>query len=146
MISLDELMTPQPFTLRPDDSAEDARLLMVQKGIRHIPILDDQGQLVGLVTHGDLLKISGHSLGDKSHQNEDRSIAIGNFMTTDVSVVDPSESLRGAALHLQRHAHGCLPVVRDGELLGIITDSDYVGIAINLLEQMEEAEPDEDLL
>ena len=56
--------------------------------------------------------------------------------------VDRSD-LRQAALYLQKHDYGCLPVVTDGELAGIVTDNDFIGVAINLLEQMEYTEPDE---
>jgi CBS domain-containing protein len=42
---------------------------------------------------------------------------------------------------MQKHKHGCLPILRGRQLVGIITDTDYVAIAINLLEQLEEVEP-----
>jgi CBS domain-containing membrane protein len=45
--------------------------------------------------------------------------------------------LRTAAIYMQSHKYGCLPVVSDGRLAGIITDSDFVAIAINLVEQAE---------
>ena len=53
-------------------------------------------------------------------------------------------SLRQAALFLERHKIGCLPVVTNGKLKGIITDTDFVGVAINLLEQIEDTEPVEE--
>jgi CBS domain-containing protein len=51
--------------------------------------------------------------------------------------------MREAALYLQRHKYGCLPVVNDGKLKGIVTDSDFVAVAINLLEQWELSQPEE---
>ena len=54
------------------------------------------------------------------------------------------DSLRQAALFLQSHKYGCLPVVAGERLVGIITDSDFISIAINLLEQVELAEEAED--
>ena len=56
----------------------------------------------------------------------------------------PSSSLRQAALFIEKHQIGCLPIVTDGILRGIITDTDFVGVAINLLEQLEESEPFDD--
>ena len=50
-------------------------------------------------------------------------------------------NLRQAALRLQEYRYGCLPVVAKGKLIGIITDSDFVAVAINLLEQLEDTEP-----
>jgi len=65
-------------------------------------------------------------------------------MSTPVQIAEESTSLRGAALHLLKHKVGCLPVLRKSRLVGIITDSDFVAIAVNLMEQLEAAEPDED--
>jgi CBS domain-containing protein len=65
-------------------------------------------------------------------------------MVTDVATVDEHASLRQAALFLEKHRIGCLPVVTDGMLKGIITETDFVAVAINLLEQLEETEPDDE--
>ena len=144
MISLEQLMTTEPYYLAPDNTAFDARRLMLDKHIRHIPILDPNNNLVGLVTERDLLAVAGSWHDDEEHRQKESSIPIGTFMTTKLHTVDPQVSLRGAALYLQKHRHGCLPVVEDSKLVGIITDSDFVGIAINLLEQAEQTEPDEE--
>jgi predicted transcriptional regulator len=66
-------------------------------------------------------------------------------MSSPVQTADESSSLRGAAMHLQKYKLGCLPVLRDGKLVGIITDSDFVAIAINLMEQLESGEPEEEV-
>ena len=60
--------------------------------------------------------------------------------------VDERASLRGTALHLLKNRLGCLPVLRDGELVGIITDSDFVAVAANLMEQLEQVEEEADAL
>jgi CBS domain-containing protein len=64
-------------------------------------------------------------------------------MTVSVNTIEETANLRGAALYMQKHKIGCLPVVRGENLVGIITDSDFVSVAINLMEQMEELEPEE---
>ena len=71
-------------------------------------------------------------------------IGIEDAMVTDVATVDINASLRHAALFLEKHKIGCLPVLDDGKLAGIITDTDFVAVAINLLELAEETEPDEE--
>jgi CBS domain-containing protein len=63
------------------------------------------------------------------------------MMVTDVATVDVNASLRHAALFLEKHSIGCLPVLDGEKLVGIITDTDFVAVAINLLEQIEETEP-----
>jgi CBS domain-containing protein len=70
-------------------------------------------------------------------------VALSSIMSSPVQSVDESASLRGTAMHLQKHKVGCVPVLRKGKLVGIITDSDFVAIAINLMEQLEAAEPEE---
>jgi CBS domain-containing protein len=65
-------------------------------------------------------------------------------MVTEVATVDEHASLRQAALFLEKHGIGCLPVVTGDKLRGIITDTDFVGVAINLLELLEETEPVDD--
>gem|GEM_PF-3915505 len=70
---------------------------------------------------------------------------LSDVMIKDVKVIHPSDHLRQAALYMQSHKHGCLPVVSDDRLVGIITDSDFVATAINLLEQVELLEEQADL-
>lgn len=144
MITIAEVMTPDVYTLGPDDSLAQARSMMVEKHIRHIPIVNQQQEVLGLLTHRDLLSaadsvLSGRESG-KAGESES-SIPVSQAMVTHLDSVDENASLRGAAIHLQRHKHGCLPVLREGRLVGIITDSDFVGVAINLLEQLEEVDP-----
>ncbi|MDJ0880662.1 MAG: CBS domain-containing protein [Gammaproteobacteria bacterium] len=134
MISINEFMTSNPFTLRANDSLEDARQLMTEKHIRHIPITDDKQHLLGLVTQRDILEATNPNVP----QQDD--VQLSDIMIKDVSVIHESDSVRRAAIFLQSHKYGCLPVLSEGALVGIITDSDYIDIAINLLEQFEMAE------
>jgi predicted transcriptional regulator len=71
-------------------------------------------------------------------------VMVRDVMVTKIATVNSNASLRQAALFLEEKRIGCLPVVDGGKLTGIITDTDFVGVAINLLEQMEEEEPVED--
>ena len=141
MITVGEIMSANPITLSPADTLDDARDLMKKRHIRHIPVLDDAGALAGLVTHRDVLAASGSSLAPQESPGNPGETPIGNFMTRDLATIDKTSGLRQAALYLQQHKFGCLLVTRDGRLEGIITDSDFVAVAINLLEQMESTEP-----
>lgn len=144
MITVADVMTTQPYTLKETDVIDTARKLMAEKNIRHIPIVNEEGALRGLVTHRDLLAASISALVDieeTERQRVETSTPLAQIMTTDLSVVTEDMNLRQAALRLQNHKYGCLPVVSQGVLKGIITDSDFVAVAINLLEQLELAEP-----
>ncbi len=140
MITIDELMTPNPYTLKTTDPVDTAWEIMTEKRIRHIPIIDDKEQVVGLVTQRDVLAASKPiSSVDKNHEIIDPNfkMTVSDIMIDDVVTIHPSESLRQAGLYMQSHKHGCLPVVLKNRLIGIITDSDFITIAINLLEQSE---------
>ena len=143
MITVDEFMTTELCTLRDSDTINDARQIMTEKHIRHIPITDGENHVLGLVTQRDVLATTGLALlsSEKSDSIEDKAdIRLSEIMIRNVKVVNPSDSLRQAALHLQAHKYGCLPVVSDDCLVGIVTDSDFIAIAINLLEQAELSE------
>ena len=134
MITIDELMTSNPFTLQESNTLDDARNIMTEKHIRHIPITNDDNHLLGLVTQRDILAATD----PRAKQQDD--IKLSDIMIKNLSVIQTSDSVRQAAIHLQTHKYGCLPVVSDDGLVGIITDSDFIDIAINLLEQVEMAE------
>lgn len=143
MITIKEFMTSDPYTLRETDTINDAWEVMIGKHIRHIPIINNDNHVLGLVTQRDVLAATepGAILKAKTASHEIKSdIRLADIMIRDVKVIHQSDSLRQAALYIQAHKYGCLPVVMDDQLVGIITDSDFIDIAINLLEQVELAE------
>jgi len=137
MITIDEFMTPEPYTLRETDSIDDARKVMTEKHIRHIPVTDNDNHMLGLVTQRDVLAATEPV--NVSHES-DSDIRLSDIMIRNVSSIHKTGSLRQAAMYLQSHKYGCLPVVSDDRLVGIITDTDFIAIAINLLEQVELSE------
>ena len=140
MIKVEEFMTAEIVTLGETDSLADARKIMTEKNIRHIPITDQHGHLLGLVTQRDVLAASGPESMRQRIAGENVSeddVQLSEVMISDVSVISKLDSLRTAAMYMQAHKYGCLPVVSDNKLVGIITDSDFIAIAINLIEQAE---------
>ena len=145
MLTVAEIMTREPYTLGPDDTLATARELLAEHHIRHIPIVSAQDHLIGLVSQRDVLSAADSSvLNPAGGSSVEGSVALSAIMTSPVQTADESASLRGAAMHLQKNKLGCLPVLRQNKLVGIITDSDFVAIAVNLMEQLESSEPDED--
>jgi CBS domain-containing protein len=145
MLTVAEIMTREPYTLGPDDTLADARKLMAEHHIRHIPILAGDGSLVGLVSQRDVLAAEDSSVirGAAGGDATERYVALSAIMTSPVQSVEEHAGLRGTALHLQKNRMGCLPVMSGGQLVGIITDSDFVAIAVNLMELLEASEPEE---
>ncbi len=146
MLTVSEIMTREPYTLGPDSNLAEARQLMAEHHIRHIPVISNDGSLVGLVSQRDVLAAEDSSVvsSQQAIDATDRYVALSSVMTSPVQTVDERDSLRGTAIMLQKSKVGCLPVLREGKLVGIITDTDFVAIAINLMEQLEAQEPPEE--
>ncbi|MDJ0910447.1 MAG: CBS domain-containing protein [Woeseiaceae bacterium] len=141
MLTIDTIMTTDLITVPPSATLAEARELMHDHRIHHLPVVDTNDGLVGLLTLTDVLAASDSRLRAKDSRMRAKNITISEVMTTDIATVEESASLRQAALFLEKHKIGCLPVMSGEKLKGIITDTDFVGVAINLLEQIEESEP-----
>lgn len=144
MVTVKEIMTTELYTLGPEDTLQDAHLLMTKKHIRHIPIVDSPGHLVGLVSQRDVLaatmpELLGFDEDDK--RRFENNVRLNEVMKEELYTVDEHADVRKAAIYLQEHHFGCLPVVSNGTLNGIVTDADFVNVAVNLLEQAEAIEP-----
>ena len=113
---------------------------MHDRKIHHLPVIDDD-KLTGLVTLTNVLAATDSFLRDQANRIHASEILVRDVMVVDVATVDVNAGLRQAALFREKHQIGCLPVMDDHKLVGIITDTDFVAVAINLLEQIEETEP-----
>ncbi len=141
MLKVKDLMTSPVFSLKENDSLHSARALMDLQRIRHIPIVTVDNVFSGLVTHRDILGATISQLAelDPETQKEiDSGIPIHEIMRTDITSVDIDTSLRDAAQILLNHKYGCLPVVQEGELTGILTEADFLRLTINLMEALDE--------
>jgi CBS domain-containing membrane protein len=144
MFDLDAIMTTDVITVPLSADLATARSLMRQHRIRHLPVVNESGGCVGLLTSTDVLAASDSLLRESADRLQTNDIPIADVMVTEIATISPTASLRKAAVFLEKHRIGCLPVIDDGKLVGIITDTDFVGVAINLLEQLEESEPMEE--
>ncbi len=141
MMNLDFIMSTDLKIVSPEDTLATVRTIMRDNRIHHVPVLDKEEKLVGLITLTDVLAATDSILRDDKSRLHAREIKVGDIMARDVATIDEHASLRQAALFIEKHQIGCLPVVTDGNLRGIVTDTDFVGVAINLLELIEETEP-----
>ena len=141
MLTVAEMMTEKPQGLGEADTLDKALAVMAKYGYHHIPVVEGD-RLVGLVTHRDVLGALGSTL-DPADTISPEKISLGDIMVRDVFTVSPQTNLRKAAMYVRSQRYGCLPVVEDDKLVGIITDSDFVNIAVDLLEQLEESDPPE---
>ena len=143
MFSIEAIMSTNLITVPPSATLAEARTLMQENRIHHLPVAEDES-LIGLVTLTNVLAATDSFLRDDRNRINANEIVVEDAMVKDVATVDINASLRQAALFLERHQIGCLPVMNDSKLVGIITETDFVAVAINLLEQIESEEPYDD--
>lgn len=144
MIKIEDMMTRNPHTLLRTHTLADANHTMEALDIRHIPIVDPHKKLLGIITHRDILAAQESSLKNiPEDQSYTLTTPLYEVMHTEIMTVDPRAGLKESAIYMQKHKVGCLPVVDKGQLVGIITDTDFIGVAVTLLELQEESEPDE---
>ena len=128
-------MSQPAVTVGPTAPLREAIQLMEEKNIRHVAVAES-GRLLGLISHRDVLRsqegsLSGAVSSEQSHMN--RWIEARWVMTKEVHTVYPDTPALEAALTLRSHAYGCVPVVEQGQLVGMLTDSDFVEYAIQEL-------------
>jgi acetoin utilization protein AcuB len=122
-------MTPAPVTVAPQATVAAARSAMRRGRFRHLPVVAG-AELVGVVAAGDLQAWPGAPL-EAAESLADRPVT--EVMSTEPVTVWPDEPVEVAARLLVEHAIGCLPVVADEGLVGILTESDLFGVLLRLL-------------
>ena len=133
-------MTTEVFVLHATQTLELVRSLMRIKHVRHVPIVDPDNNFVGLLTHRDLLAQTISHLAEVDEEEQeylDRHIHIMKIMKTDVVTADPEMDVCSAISLLLDHKYGCLPVVSDGNLVGIVTEADFLNLTLGLLRKSE---------
>lgn len=131
MLRVRDAMTRDVVTLGPEASAAEAWRLCREMNIRHLPVVDE-GRLVGLVSDRDLRDTSPPrgATGERDALNWS---SLGDIMTTGLACIHPLDTIDHAARELHDRKIGCLPVVADGELVGIITSADMMRILVDLV-------------
>lgn len=143
MFTIEAVMSTELKTIGPSATLAEARERMQEHRIHHLPVVEGDGTLVGLLTLTDVLRATDSFLREQDERIRAADVRVADVMTTDIATVSSNAGLRQAALFLEKYRIGCLPIVDDEKLIGIITDTDFVAVAINLLEQIEETEPDD---
>lgn len=134
MFLVEDLMTRDLITLAPGDDLAQADTFMKQGRIRHLPVVNPEKKLLGLVTHRDLLRV----FADRTREGA-MAVQAGAVMTTGVATVKPSTRLKHALIVMIDNKYGCLPVVDDaGVLVGLITQFDLMKFAQSLVKDLDE--------
>jgi CBS domain-containing membrane protein len=127
-----DVMTADPTTLKRNDKLTLADDIMRLGRVRHLPVVDDDDQtVVGIVTQRDLFRDAlAQALGYGRHAQRKilDTLSVKDVMATEVITASPDASLVEAAKILTERKIGCLPVVENGKLVGILTEGDFVAL------------------
>lgn len=137
MLKIKDIMTTEVFTLHSTQNLALVRFLMQLKHVRHIPIVDQDNRFAGLLTHRDLLAQTISHLADPDGNEQkqmDQNIPIVEVMKTKVVTVGPEVDLCEAIQILLDNKYGCLPVVDNNRLVGIVTEADFMRLTQKLLQ------------
>lgn len=126
-----QFMSTDLFTVRSDDLMDLAASVMDWRHVRHVPVEDGEGRLIGLVTHRDLLRL----LSQRTYPQSETPLAVRDIMRTELQTVSSTTPTLQAIEVMKTHRVGCLPVVDDGRLVGIVTSYDFLAGAARLFRQ-----------
>lgn len=144
-VRVGEAMTPDPLTVRPETSVSEVANVMIDANVGGLPVVDETGGLVGIVTESDLVVqdsevrfprfvsfLAGYVFAPGSlHRFDEKfkkavAATAGDVMTEEVVTIDAGDSVEDAATLMTRRKLKRLPVTRAGRLVGMITEKDIV--------------------
>lgn len=128
-LTVGDLMTTALVTVRADDTIGFADTEMRLADIRHLPVVDPRGNVIGILSNRDLLRALG--------RNKHKPVRVGDVMSADVKMLPVDASAKDAARMMLDYKFGCIPVVGDeGELVGVVTETDFLRLAERLLDEL----------
>jgi acetoin utilization protein AcuB len=128
---VEEIMKTDIATLSPTDTIADAMKLMETKKIRHIPIIDSQRQLVGLVTVANIREATPSIFRANEHP-EDLKKPLETIMECDIITGHPLDFVEEVAGLFYEHKISCIPIINDRKLVGIVTETDLLRTLVEL--------------
>jgi len=131
-VTVEEFMVTDVFTVQKDDIIELVAEMMDWRGIRYTPVEDVKGNLIGLVTSRLILR---HLIQNAKLKTE--SNVVNDIMIKKPKTISPKATIIEAMNLMRENKIGCLPVVKDKELVGIITEMDFLRISGRLIERLE---------
>ena len=131
MLLVRDSMTREVVTVGPETTAAEALALCREKGIRHLPVLEG-GRLVGMISDRNL-RSATPALGDPNRAEALECIRVADEMVKEVATVRPEDPIEEAAIEMYERKIGCLPVVDDDDLVGIVTSSDVMRAFVRLV-------------
>jgi CBS domain-containing membrane protein len=128
-LRVNDLMTRDPVAVAPETDLREASDLMDSRQVRHLPVVDRDGHVTGLLSHRDLVRRATASTEDQLLTVQEdilRSVRVRDIMTAEVERVEPDSDATIAGQIMLDNKYGCLPVTEDERLVGILTEADFV--------------------
>ena len=130
-LRVEEFMTTELFTVHEDEPLDLVANLMDWKRVRHIPVEDEQGRLVGLISCFEVLRHLEKGVTEKTAD----PVSVSSIMTHGPLTVTPETPTLEAIALMRKEKVDCLPVVMEGRLVGIVSERDFINVAARLLER-----------
>jgi len=134
VLRVEEFMTTDVFTVQPNDILELVADILDWRKIRYLPVEDRKGNLVGLVTSRMLLRY----FKKQANLTEKKPEPAKSLMLKNPITVSPQETILDALKKMEENKIGCLPVVKKGKLVGIVTEMDFMRLSARLMKRMGE--------
>jgi predicted transcriptional regulator len=130
-----QFMSTDLFTVQPDDLIDLAASVMDWRHVRHVPVEDEEGRLVGLITHRGLLRMMSSGARVNGDAAGRAHVTVREIMVVNPITVSPSTPSLEAIEIMRRNFIGCLPVVEGDQLVGIVTSYDFLEASARLFQQ-----------
>lgn len=131
---VEEAMTAHTRTVRPDQSLSDVRSIFEEEGFRHLPVMGNDG-LVGMITHTDLMRVTyGAHIAEADFEINDlilESTTVEESMSKKLVTIEMGADLKEAARLMRKYKVGCVPVVDNRDLLGLVTTTNILSAYIS---------------
>lgn len=132
-VPVSQVMTTEVVTVRPDDTMELVHRIFHTSEIHHLPVVDEDGKVVGIISKSDYYSISNAfplfrpDLRDAANERLFRSLLVDDVMTRQVATLFPDDSITVAAGFFKENLFHAIPIVdKQGKLLGILTTFDLL--------------------
>lgn len=125
-VAVEEYTTPSPFTVKKETPIQEIVLLMREHGFRHIPVLDEAGSVVGIISDGDVKLAATFK--------EAQTLTADDIMSEVVFLVDPQTPIDEVAFSMSKHKYGSAIVQGEhGDFMGIFTVTDALNALVEVL-------------
>jgi CBS domain-containing protein len=132
-----QVMSKELYTVQEDDLVELVSNVMNWRKIHHVPVENEEGEVVGIISAGDIIKYY-------CKHSDDETITVDDLMIKNPVTVTAQTEVVEALKIMRRSNLGCLPVVKEKKLIGILTEFDFVYMAEYLFEELQNIEAERD--